>query len=321
MSSQVHTDGGDCILVIEPDATCAATLERLLRAYVHADFEIVTSADHALRSIGERIPDLVLTSTFLAPAEEAALMAHLKRVPSAAHLQVITIPQFIDFEEPSPDETSKVLNFLKRRSALMRPMCDPRTVRDQIEHYLERARADRLNAAARRGSDRRGESMSSRIASQRDVPIRRRLTAADVYTLSNGIGPRTCKPGWVRANDRRRAPRRPNGELGSPLAVKLPADAQVSLINISRGGVLLESTSKVMPGSPLDLQLLGAGGDWSVPARTIRSEVAQVDARGVKYRIAAAFERELDFLSIGSPGSTTEPVCCAKRIGPRACQT
>jgi hypothetical protein len=303
MNTPRRTKPDDCILAIEPDSLRATTLQRLLRGYVHADFEVVRSTDDALRSIAERIPDLVLTSTFLAPAEEAALTARLRQLPAAAHLQVITIPHFIDFEDASPDETSKILNFLKRRSALVRPTCDPRTVRDQIEHYLERARVDRFDQTVGPRSDLHVAPRTSQLAPRPDAPFARRLTADDVYTLSNGIGPRTYKLGRVHAKDRRRAPRRQSGELSSPLAVKLPWDAPVTVINISRHGVLLESTSKIAPGSLLDVQLLGDGKHQSVPARMIRSEVAQVDARGVKYRIAAAFDRDLDILSAESAAS------------------
>jgi hypothetical protein len=256
----------------------AITLARFLRGYVTADFVLVTSADGALQSLADRIPDLILTSTFLAPSEEATLTAHLKRLPAAASLQVITIPHFIDFEDVASDDSSKILNFLERRSLLVRPRCDPRTVRDQIEHYLERARAERLTLTCQ-GSGARGTP---------------RLTPGDVYTLTKGIGPRTQKSSRVQPTDRRRAPRRASSELASTLTVRLPWGRSASLINISRQGVLLESTSKVPPGRTLHVELVGKRNPLTVAARTIRSEVAHVDASGVKYWIAAAFQRELE---------------------------
>ena len=298
MKSPVQRQPRSCILAIEPDSTRATTLARFLRRYVHADVEVVKSTEDAVRSIAERIPDLVLTSVFLAPADEATLTARLKQLPAAAYLQVITIPHFIDFDETSRDDSSKILNFLKRRSALVRPTCDPRTVRDQIEHYLERARVDRINHTERLRFEACPTPAPLRQAPPTQTPPTRRLTADDVYTLANGIGPRTYKLGRVHAKDRRRTPRRSREELASPLTVKLPWDAQVRLINISRQGVLLESASKVTPGRTLDLRLLGKAAPLSVAARIIRSEVAQVAPHGVKYWIAAAFDRDLDIQSM-----------------------
>ena len=87
------------ILAIEPDPARAATLQRLLRGHVSADFEIVKSCPEAMEAIARCVPDLVLTSTFLPPAEEAALTDSLKQLSEAAHVQLITVPHFIEFED------------------------------------------------------------------------------------------------------------------------------------------------------------------------------------------------------------------------------
>jgi hypothetical protein len=60
-------------------------------------------------------------------------------------------------------------------------------------------------------------------------------------------------------------------------------------VDISREGALLETSSKFTKGSTVDLRLIGQDTDVSVPARLTRTEVAAVDARGVKYRVGAAF--------------------------------
>ena len=87
------------ILAIETDPARAATLQRLLRGHVSADFEIVKSCPEAMEAIARCVPDLVLTSTFLQPAEEAALTDSLKQLSEAAHVQLITVPHFIEFED------------------------------------------------------------------------------------------------------------------------------------------------------------------------------------------------------------------------------
>jgi len=76
----------------------------------------------------------------------------------------------------------------------------------------------------------------------------------------------------------------------------MPWGAEVDLVNISRTGVLLESGSKVTPGVAVELHLTGLGLQRMVMARFIRSEVARVDRRGVRYHAAAQFDHPLDIL-------------------------
>ncbi len=66
------------ILVIEPDSSRAATLRDILRHHA-CNLEIVESVAAALRSLAAQIPDLLLTSTFLPPVDEALLMRTSER--------------------------------------------------------------------------------------------------------------------------------------------------------------------------------------------------------------------------------------------------
>ena len=79
-------------------------------------------------------------------------------------------------------------------------------------------------------------------------------------------------------------------------SAKLPWGTEVTLVDVSKTGVLVETTSRITLGSTLDLQFVGQNTNVSVPARILRSDVAQVDALGVRYRVAAAFNRDLDLL-------------------------
>ena len=65
-------------------------------------------------------------------------------------------------------------------------------------------------------------------------------------------------------------------------AVKLTWGLEVSLINISSTGMLVETTSKFTPGSATEFQLCGPDTSLVVPARFVRSEVSTVDARSVR---------------------------------------
>jgi hypothetical protein len=293
MEIQMDDQPRSRILAIEPDPARAATLQRLVRGHVAADFEIVKSCAEAMKAIAKRVPDLVLTSTFLQPAEEAALTDSLKQLADAAHVQLINVPHFIEFDDSRSESRPRILNFLRRRAALVRPVCDPRTVREQIEHYLEKARIEKVNASSRQVWD---EVRTQSAALMRlDDPRAHRLTAGDVCTLGNGVGPRTNKGGSLRAGDRRRATRRPLIDIPWLKSVRLPWGLEVGVVNVSSSGILLESSSKVTAGANVELQLIGRGlTGVNVPARLIRSEIATVSSLGVKYRVAAAFDRDLD---------------------------
>jgi hypothetical protein len=80
---------------------------------------------------------------------------------------------------------------------------------------------------------------------------------------------------------------------------------QVRVLNISGSGMLVESSSKLAPGSLTEFSLCGPETEIVMPARVVRSEVAAVDCRGVKYQAAAMFDRGLDHLFREGPELTT----------------
>ena len=90
---------------------------------------------------------------------------------------------------------------------------------------------------------------------------------------------------------------------------------QVRVLNISGSGMLVESSSKLVPGSSTEFSLCGAETQVVMPARVVRSEVAAVDSRGVKYQIAAVFDSGLDHLFREEPelptGSCATPQALA----------
>jgi hypothetical protein len=61
------------ILAIEPDRKQAGQLTAMVRGRLHAELVLADSAERALAALGQRIPDLVLTSALLSPKDESAL--------------------------------------------------------------------------------------------------------------------------------------------------------------------------------------------------------------------------------------------------------
>jgi hypothetical protein len=80
------------------------------------------------------------------------------------------------------------------------------------------------------------------------------------------------------------------------LSVKLPWGLKGRLINISSTGLLLESGSKLMPGSVTALTLCGPGTELAVAVSFVRSELAEIDRLSVKYHTAVTFKEPLKLL-------------------------
>jgi len=275
------------ILVIESDPERSKPLEQVLRGRVHAHLEVVRSIDQAIRFVTEKLPDLILTSPFLKPAEEVALSTHLRRTPSAAHVQVITVPHSIDTDDDAGRSAPpKMLGFLRRRGT-PHSACAPDTLRNQVEAYLAEARAARTRLSVVLAA-----SSSVAIAL---VPRTVQAPAPDAV-IQSVVRPHLL--GGSGGTDRRRARRRPAADLPGVWAVRLPLGPEARVVDISSTGVLVETSSKITPGSTLDLQVLGQNINLRVSARMVRSEVASVDRLGVKYRAAAAFSHEVDLVGV-----------------------
>ena len=82
------------VLVVQPDEVQADVLRRIFAKRVGAELVMVHSTMEAVDEIAARMPDLILLSALLSPRDEDALIAHLRSLDGASHLQTITIPQF-----------------------------------------------------------------------------------------------------------------------------------------------------------------------------------------------------------------------------------
>ena len=98
----------------------------------------------------------------------------------------------------------------------------------------------------------------------------------------------------------RRASLRVPGSAFSSLQVRCPrVDAPVSVVNISRGGALIECETRLTPGErwPLAVEINGAE-TVRVAAHVLRSEVAQIAPR-LTYGAAVLFANPLDLREVG----------------------
>lgn len=262
-------------------------LQTVLRRHGGIDLELVESVSHAVRSLAEQVPDLVLTSTFLPPGDETLLTAQLKRTPSAAHVQIVALPYSIDLEGGFASEASRasLMQFLRKRLSRWSARDEVQTLPEQLEEYLSHARRMRDDLWYRHLLSEQGApEMPATPSPQPAAPL-----IFPAQTMP--------KPALALArSDRRRARRRRASEVPELRAVKLAGCTSVSVVDISSGGVLIETMSKLDPGA-IDVELLGRGASMSVPAQLLRSQVAAVDRIGVRYRVALMFGRELQLFS------------------------
>jgi CheY-like chemotaxis protein len=124
------------VMVVQPDAVQAEVLRRV----VHdsgADLVMVASTADAIEAIGRAVPDLILLSTLLSPRDEDGLMAHLRSLGGASHLQTLTIPQFRTKAEPTVRKSS--FSFRKKQKAPVSAGCDPTAFAEEIVAHLARA--------------------------------------------------------------------------------------------------------------------------------------------------------------------------------------
>ena len=102
---------------------------------------------------------------------------------------------------------------------------------------------------------------------------------------------------YIRSSksQRERDHRLKRGDVPWLSSVKLSWGLEVDMLDISRTGMLIETSSRFTPGTTTEFQLSGPDTSLAVPARFVRSEVAAVGAQGVKYHAAVSFAKELHF--------------------------
>jgi hypothetical protein len=99
------------------------------------------------------------------------------------------------------------------------------------------------------------------------------------------------------AADRRAHCRLPASELSWLNHARIKYGPDVSLIDLSAGGVQIQMASPLLPASTVVIELAAGERTWPVPARVLRCGVAAL-APHLVYRGALAFKRPFDFQEI-----------------------
>ena len=110
-----------------------------------------------------------------------------------------------------------------------------------------------------------------------------------------------------KVSDERRAHRRvPGRALDWINVARVKYGPEVSIVDLSRGGVLLESDQPLKPGSRQALEIAGAEKSIVVPFGVLRSRISALAPRGAIYRAACAFSRPLELPELAAAAVVTE---------------
>jgi CheY-like chemotaxis protein len=81
------------ILAIQPDPQQASALKRALRQLMNVEVLVVDSTEAALGAIDTQVPDVILLHALMAPGDEEHLVACLRTLRGASHVQTLQLPQ------------------------------------------------------------------------------------------------------------------------------------------------------------------------------------------------------------------------------------
>jgi hypothetical protein len=95
-------------------------------------------------------------------------------------------------------------------------------------------------------------------------------------------------------HDRRAGERYPAAACDWLAAVRLRFGDDMTVINVSRGGLLVETGARLLPNAGIDLQATIQGDTRVVQGRVLRSQVCAILESGIRYRAAVAFGPRLD---------------------------
>jgi hypothetical protein len=77
------------------------------------------------------------------------------------------------------------------------------------------------------------------------------------------------------------------------------AGSQLTVLDLSNAGALLEGASRLLPGTHIDVHIVTAEGRVLVRSRIVRAYVSRVEADRVQYHGAVAFDRHVSTTATG----------------------
>ena len=107
--------------------------------------------------------------------------------------------------------------------------------------------------------------------------------------------------------DRRRARRRRTIHDHGIVSARVRPGREVSLLDVSAGGALVETTYRLLPGSSIELHVATTERRTLMRGGVLRSAVVGVRAAGMCYRSAIGFNLQLSWFVEGETGGYGVP--------------
>jgi len=285
------------ILAIESDPERIVILRRLVSEKLNADVIVAESIESAIDTLEAKRPDVIVTSSLLSPGDDHKLADHLRQAPSLDHLPVLTLPPLVDTDDAEASDGFMSRLFRRRRQSW--PTYDADAVATRIEDALKQSKRD-----APRFADL-WQRPARLLLMEREEPAQEETGL--VYTLDAdlarflGIQPQ-----------QNRAPRWGRSDLLWLENIRLTWGADLHLLNMSSSGILVESGIRMTVGNLTDFEFEDREAhDYVMSGRVVRSDVAAVTNRGVKYVTAAVFDKP--FESVG-PDRSLPPERAYRRL-------
>ena len=95
------------------------------------------------------------------------------------------------------------------------------------------------------------------------------------------------------SNSNRRQHRRLPAHLLPSLTARLSGGAPVTLLDVSRRGVRLQTPMHMRPGQTVCIRFVAADATVTLSAAVVRATVAQVDGDGIRYETALSLAGDL----------------------------
>lgn len=94
--------------------------------------------------------------------------------------------------------------------------------------------------------------------------------------------------------ERRVDPRLSSEKLSTPVSIRIPNRPEVTLVDLSQGGALLDLPFPIRPDSRMTVEFRAASERMMLPFRLLRCYVTSLRG-GVRYQAAGAFEERLEW--------------------------
>ena len=145
------------------------------------------------------------------------------------------------------------------------------------------------------------QELEAEIPSTPDEPYSVRLTSKYASVPSGSL-----------FEERRQYSRRRDRDLEWVRSARLRSAGEVSLIDLSAGGVLLDANVPLRPGSVTSLEIVGRGLDAVVPVHVLRAQVSGLSADSMRFRGACEFVSPLELPDLAPlndlpPGPAPDP--------------